>query len=185
MGKTIRVAGKKEKPAPQQEKVHQRDTWTFPVNVSGNRTVSITVHQGQEKVERKAKFIKGHRDFGGGVIVPVFGNLKGEDGQPVKTDVSVQGVRISVQFPDGTTLEGRSCCKPPDIFNVRTGKRRAIRRLFDIDSGIDPHTRKKNATHQPSLTGEDRKIIYRAVLRNGKAVKPRKAKDNSQALAAK
>lgn len=175
MSRTIKIAKKKK------EKVPQRDTWTFQLPISGNRTVNVTVRQGQENVERKAKYIKGHRDYGG-VLVPIFATLKDAKRQPVKTTVALQGVRISVEFPDGSILEARSCCKPPDVFNVRSGKRKATHRLFGIDSGIDPHTREKNETHKPLLTGEDRRTIYRAVLRNGKPVKER---ESEKSIAAK
>lgn len=154
--------------------------WKFDVPLPSGQTVKVTVRQGEETVDLKCKAVAGFQQFSD-YTVPIYKNLRDRKGEYVTTPFTVRGVRLTVRFENGERIEVRSCCKPPDVFKGRLGRRRALRRLFLIDSGFDPAKPKvdgegkpvRNDDREPRLNGEDRKELFRAVLRNGKPAKPR------------
>lgn len=157
------MKGEQKKP-----KVKPQDTWAFPVKLPSGAEVQVTVKQTTETIDRKAKVQTGVRVMGKDWTIPVTTTARGADGQPITSPVPVRGLRVTVEFSDGKSLTVRSCCKPPDVFQVSVGKRKAMRRLFQLDSGTDVKTGKTNPDHKPRLTGDDRRALYYAVITNGK-----------------
>jgi hypothetical protein len=113
----------------------------------------VTIDQGKQLVFRKT-YVR---------------NARGEweaakkNGDFVRVIVYLDGVSVEVRGI-GQTLFGRSCCKHPDAFKGRVGKKLALKHLCTGSV----------------LSKEDRRELFHAVMRNGK---PRKTKKNPSAPA--
>jgi len=151
-----------------------QDTWKFPVKLPSGMSVKITVKQTEETIDRKVKVQTGVKVMGKDWVIPVLTNVRDKKGMPVTAPVTVRGLRVTVEFSDGAKLTSRSCCKPPDVYRPGIGKRKAMHRLFQLDSGIDVRTNQKSPEFKGKtrLNGEDRKALYYAVLTNGEDRKP-------------
>jgi hypothetical protein len=114
----------------------------------------VTIDQGKQLVFRKT-YVR---------------NARGEweaakkNGDFIRVIVDLDGVSIEVNLENGPRLFGRSCCKHPDVFKGRVGKKLALKHL--VKGSI--------------LSKDDRKELFHAVMRNGK---PRKEKKNLSAPA--
>lgn len=170
---------KSEKTEPDHPK--QKTEWKFDAKLPSGQRVRVKIKQGTETVERKVKVEAGVRLIGRDdqIPIPVYSNMRNKKGELVTQPMKVMGLRITVRFDGGKELEARSCCKPPDVFNAKTARRRALHRLFMLDSGIDPanvqweesesgRRMRREDGHEPRLNGEDRKSLFYLVMRNGK-----------------
>jgi hypothetical protein len=52
---------------------------------------------------------------------------------PRRDNVTGRYTRIYCKFEDGKTMQAQAICAPEDQFNYYEGKKRALRKLFDLD----------------------------------------------------
>ena len=180
------VAIKKENPVTEvREAVTEALRWrkSFEVELPHAGTVRVSVAHTRETVQRKVKVLHGYKK-GAHCLEPDWRNVRDKNGNFVTAPVEVSGLFVTIRFSDGTKISARSCCKAPDVFTVKTAKRRAMHRLNLIDAGIDPFVQKRDDkgklvktlkdAPKPHLIGDDHRELLYAILRNGKARKNRK-----------
>ena len=165
----------------------------FDVELPSKQVVNVSLAHTRESVQRKVKVLHGYKK-NTSYLVPDWRNVRDKHGEFVTAPVAVAGLRITVRFQDGTKLSARSCCKSPDVFSVKTAKRRAIHRLYLLDSGIDPFNQKRDDNGKPvktlkdapkpHLSGEDHKFLIYAILRNGRPKKVKKTASEKLPLTA-
>ncbi len=109
--------------------------------------------------------------------IPLYKNIKDEKGEFITHPQEVPGVRIKVKFDDDEVLVARSCCKPPDVFKALEGKKIALKRIFQLDRGVNPATGKienKDRNKHPRFTRKDKeelKLIFRRDFKNDQVIK--------------
>jgi hypothetical protein len=169
-----------------QKKKAQSLQWQFEKKLPSGKVVNVQITQGMEVIERRVKVEVGVRLIGDYPITQ-YSNMRDKDGNLVTAPMKVPGLKVVITFKDGESYTARSCCKPPDVFCARTARRKAMRRIFMLDDGINPASiryhevklRRKGVTtvqlrpiadknFKKRLVGKDRKSIFYAVLRNGK-----------------
>lgn len=153
----------KQKPKPR----------TFKVALANGQEIEVTLSQTTETIEKPIKYAE---KYVRGFILPLMRRVKDQNGNVVTANVQVDGCRVTLKLPDGTILEGRSCCKSPDQYRSITGYKHALRRIFKADSGISLNKYEKGGKPvrkkvKQKLTGEDRRIIQRAVMSRGRTTK--------------
>jgi hypothetical protein len=157
----------------------------FDVELPSGQEVKVMLSHSTEKCERPVKVESGMQAIAEDFLIPRFRKVRDRNGNVLTTPVSVPGVRIRLRFSDGHLMEGRACCKPPDTFKTKMGLRRAIHRIFKVDSGISLHKFAKGGqplrdkSVKPRLTGTDRKQLYRAIMRKGKPFREKKKEETT------
>jgi hypothetical protein len=122
MSKKEKKKGKKKKDTP--DILFQK---SVNVDLPSGSKIKVTVAHTNELIRRRAK-----------VTMPdnKTRNLRDADGNYVTMEWKVRGIRLTLEFENGDKVVARSCCKPPDVFNAKEGIKRALRRIFKMDSGI-------------------------------------------------
>ena len=93
------------------------------------KTVQFSSGEAEVKVAHRSDYIE--------VKAMVFNKpYRGADGKGeiVKVKYRVPSTHVRIKLTDGTIIKSRSCCKPPDHFNRKTGLRLAVRRLIKNDT---------------------------------------------------
>lgn len=181
---------------------HTTETINVPVRYQvGARTVDLPDH---DMRQQEWELLKGvvvaarGRMENGQVVIPKMRKLR-VNGQIVTHPIKVPGCYVRIVFEDKTSVEARSCCKPPDTFDSTTGFLHALKRITRMDDGVSlnkfvpthvdekkmiivkggKHVVDKKA--KPKLTGADRVALRGLILRRGREAKVRRATERRPA----
>lgn len=128
------------------------------VNLSTGRVANVTIKFGLDTIDAKVRVLGEGRPayhsmrWNNESVRTGTRLVKGKNGKPMTVPVKVRSTFIEVNV-NGKTITARSCCKPPDNFDTKTGIYFAVRHLFRVDS----------LQSRPTLTRANRKTLMRAL----------------------